>query len=266
MKFKINSLIVITFIIIASAFFINRARLFGHTFDWVAGVSLLAAFVASMGIFSIFHYRKLSKKATTYFMCFAAGVLISVSLLYIIPKSVQMNQFGGFLTLGGFLFLFFINRIINFYSQKQTAFALVAVFGIGFHSLVDGIVYAVTFQASVIMGIIAAIGMVTHEFTEGVITYSVLQESGVKEKMASVYAFLVAAITTPIGAFIAYPFINHLEPKNLGLLVGISAGAILYVGASHLLPAATEEGKTHSYLAFLGGVLLALFIVFTKIH
>jgi zinc and cadmium transporter len=47
--------------------------------------------------------------------------------------------------------------------------------GIGFHSFVDGIIYAVTFNVSVFTGVLAAIGMVLHEFPEGVITYMLLQ-------------------------------------------------------------------------------------------
>jgi len=75
---------------------------------------------------------------------------------------------------------------------------------------------------------------------------------------------LVAAITTPIGAFIAYPFISKLNSSILGLFLGFVVGVLIYVSASHLLPEAREHEKEHLIWAFLAGVALALFIVLTK--
>lgn len=49
------------------------------------------------------------------------------------------------------------------------------------------------------------------EFAEGLITFSVLVNAGLKEKNAFYFAFLVAALTIPIGAFIAYPFVSGLS-------------------------------------------------------
>jgi zinc and cadmium transporter len=47
-------------------------------------------------------------------------------------------------------------------------------------------------------------------------------------------------------------------------LLAISAGALVYVGASHLLPAVEKEGKRYSVLALIAGMLVALLITMTK--
>jgi len=47
-------------------------------------------------------------------------------------------------------------------------------------------------------------------------------------------------------------------------LLAISAGALVYVGASHLLPAVERENKKYSILAMAAGVLVAVFIVMSK--
>jgi len=39
---------------------------------------------------------------------------------------------------------------------------------------------------------------------------------------------------------------------------------LIYVSAAHLLPEARSHEKAHSVLAFLAGVGLALFIVFSR--
>ncbi|HEY59203.1 MAG TPA: ZIP family metal transporter [Anaerolineae bacterium] len=239
---------------------------FSRTFVYIAGFALIAALVNGVGILTIFKYRKWAEKAKTYFMCFAAGILISTPLLLSLPKAIEKNSYAGFTALVGFLFMFFSNELIKHYTHKETlAFGMTAVEGIGIHSLIDGVIYTVTFKISILIGVLASTGLVVHEFAEGVITYLVLLDGGMKEKTAMLYAFLIAGLTTPIGAFIAYPFINKLSESILGLMLGFVSGVLLYVSASHLLPKARKEEKEHSLLAFLAGVGLALFIVLSKL-
>jgi zinc and cadmium transporter len=63
---------------------------------------------------------------------------------------------------------------------------------------------------------------------------------------------------------VSYPFINNIQLSTLGILLSISAGALVYVGASHLLPAVERENRRYSILALAAGVLVAVFIVMAK--
>ena len=62
-----------------------------NTFWTALATSTLAALVTSVGIYTIRRFADWGHRNTTYFMCFAAGVLISASFLHIIPKSFSMN-------------------------------------------------------------------------------------------------------------------------------------------------------------------------------
>ena len=79
-----------------------------------------------------------------------------------------------------------------------------------------------------------------------------------------VYSFMAAALSTPLGTLVSYPFIHRIEPSTLGILLAVSAGALVYVGASHLLPAVEKENKRYSILALAAGVLVAVIIVVSK--
>jgi zinc and cadmium transporter len=236
------------------------------TFTWIAIFAIAAAIINSLGILAIYKKEKWAEKAKTYFMCFAAGVLISTPLIFAFPNAVEKNYYAGFAALIGFLFMFFSNQIIKKRTkQKSLAFGVTAIQGIGIHSFVDGIIYTVTFSASILIGFLSGIGLVIHEFAEGIIAFSILIEGGLKKKKAAIYAFLIAALTSPLGAFIAYPFVNKLSNSILGLFLGFVVGVLIYTSASHLLPEARGYEKKHSTWAFLAGVALALFIIFTKI-
>ncbi len=235
------------------------------TFLWIAGFALLSTIINGAGILAVFKYREQAEKAKTYFMCFAAGMLVSSSLILTLPNAARSNTYAGVAALIGFLFMFFSNEVIKHRTkEKELAFGVTAAEGIGIHSFVDGLVYTVTFNVSILVGVLSATGLVVHEFAEGVITYLFLIKGGVNKKLAMLYAFLIAGLTTPLGAFVVYPFVSKLGKPTLGLLLGFVAGVLLYVSASHLLPEAREHEKKHSTVAFLAGIGLSLFIVLSK--
>jgi ZIP family zinc transporter/zinc and cadmium transporter len=128
-------------------------------------------------------------------------------------------------------------------------------------SFIDGFIYSITFTVSVFTGVLATTGMVLHEFPEGIITYLLLLRSGFSERTALGLSFLAAALSTPLGMLVSYPFISQIDQPLLGGLLSLSAGALLYVGATHLLPQAELEPKKYSLVALGGGVLVAVIIV-----
>lgn len=235
------------------------------TFTWIAIFAIGAAIVNSLGIFAMIKNKEWADRAKVYFICFAAGVLISVPLMFALPNAIAKNPHAGFAALIGFLFMFYSNKLIQYKTQqKALAFGITAAEGIAIHSFVDGTIYAVTFSVSVTIGVLSGIGLIVHEFAEGIITFSVLIAGGMNRKKAGWSAFFVAALTTPLGAFVAYPLVSKLTGSTLGVALGFMVGVLIYVSASHLLPEAREHEKKHSNLAFLGGISLALFIVLTK--
>ena len=202
-------------------------------------------------------------------MSFAAGVLISVSFMHILPKSFDMNSSAPVFLLAGFLAIYLSNRFLNLYICHEYecadyAVGIIPMLGIGFHSFIDGIIYSVAFNVSIFTGVLAAIGMVLHELPEGIVTFVLLERGGFNRRKSAMYAFLAAAISTPLGTLVSYPFINNIKPSTLGVLLAISAGALVYVGASHLLPAVERENKRYSVLALAAGALVAVIIVMSK--
>ena len=238
---------------------------------WTAfGASVLAALVTSIGIHVIRRFERWGREHTIYFVCFAAGVLISVSFLHIIPKAFSMNPNAPFYLLGGYLGLHLFNRFLNAFvcdkadPDTHYGIGLVPMFGIGLHSFIDGFIYSITFTVSIFTGLLAAAGMVLHEFPEGIITYLLLIRGGFKEKTSLLLAFLAAALTTPLGMLVSYPLISRIDKSVLGALLAFSAGALVYVGATHLLPQAETEHKKYSLFALGAGIFVAIVIIFSK--
>lgn len=240
-----------------------------NTFWTALGASLLAASVTALGIYTIRRFADWGHRYSIYFVCFAAGVLISVSFLHIIPKSFEMSAHAPAYLLAGFVLLHLFNRFITAFVCERTpdsryGIGLVPMIGIGFHSFIDGFVYSITFTVSMFTGALAATGMVLHEFPEGIITYLLLLRGGFSEKASWILALLAASLTTPLGMLASYPFVSEIDRQVLGALLSLSAGALVYVGATHLLPQAEHEHRIYSLWALAAGVLVAMIIVLSK--
>ena len=229
----------------------------------------MAAIVTTIGIYVIRRFEHWGRRNIIYFVCFAAGVLISVSFLHLIPKAFAMNAHAPAYLFAGYISLHLFNRFINAFvcgksPDEQYGIGLVPMLGIGFHSFIDGFIYSITFTVSIFTGLLAATGMVLHEFPEGIITYLLLIRAGFNMKLSLLLAFLAAALTTPLGLLVSYPYISEIDESLLGALLAFSAGALVYVGATHLLPQAETEPKKYSFFALGAGVFVALVIVLSK--
>jgi len=238
-------------------------------FGIVILASTLAALVTASGIYVIIKFAEWGNRNVAHFMSFAAGVLITVSLMHILPEAYEMNERSPILVLIGFMVLYISNRILDRHrfhehNHKQISIGIIPMIGIGIHSFLDGVIYTVTFNVSIFTGVLAAIGMVLHEFPEGIVTFLLLERGGFSRKKAIVWSLLAAAISTPLGTLISYPFINRIDRGDLGLMLAFSAGALLYVGATHLLPAVESEEREHTLFSLLAGIAVAVIIVITR--
>jgi len=89
--------------------------MFANTFAAVLLASFLACAVTTIGITVISKYERWGREHSAYFMSFAAGVLISVSFMHIIPKSFEMNGAAPVFLLVGFLGIHLSNRLLDLY-------------------------------------------------------------------------------------------------------------------------------------------------------
>jgi ZIP family zinc transporter len=241
-----------------------------NTFWTALTTSLLAGLVTSSGIYTIRRFADWGQRNTAYFMCFAAGVLISASFLHMIPKSYSLNPHAPAWLLAGFFGMHLFNRFLTAFvcerdpDRRDLALGVLPMLGIGFHSFIDGFIYSIAFNVSLLTGFLATVGMVLHEFPEGIVTYLLLMKGGIAPRRALWLAFLAAASTTPLGMLVSWPLVSRIDQLTLGAMLAVSAGALVYVGATHLLPRADQEHKRYSLVALAGGVAVAIVIVTSK--
>jgi len=228
-------------------------------------VSLFGALVTTAGVFVVRARADWAQARKAYFIAFAAGVLVSVALLRLVSEAMALTSAAPAGILGGFVFLHLLNRFVvaSLCDRPETAgysLGLIPLLGVGLHSLLDGVIYSVSFTVGETTGLLVAPGLIIHEFPEGIVTYTLLLYAGFPDRRAVLLALGAAAFSTPLGTLLSFPIVGALDQPTLGLLLSISAGALLYVGATHLLPHTERDPARFSMAALFAGILVAVII------
>jgi zinc transporter ZupT len=169
---------------------------------------------------------------------FSAGAVIGVAFFDLLPESVEFGaRFhtpAGILswTALGFLFYLVMDRILLFHGDAapRGRFAAGVLCS---HSLLDGIAIGLAFQASHDVGIVVAIAVLTHDFSDGINTMNIVLKNQGNRRQA--FRWLLAdALAPAIG--IASTHFFALPGSEFGTALALFAGFFLYIGASDLIP------------------------------
>ncbi len=225
--------------------------------------ALMAAVFTGLGLVFVAVRREWTRRHIGWFTAFAAGALMSVAVLHLLPEALATTPAAPLLMLAGFVVAFSLDSAIlamNRRSGRQDLWrlALVPLCAIAFHSFVDGIAYAVTFSVDFETGLATVMGLIFHEVPEGIILFTLLQRVGVTDRTAFVLSVLGAGLTTPLGAVTASVFVDDLGDDALGALFAITAGVLLFMGTSHLLPHVRGEPLRRKGPALVVGGLIGV--------
>ena len=178
---------------------------------------------------------------------FSAGAVLGVALFDLLPESIALTQgFYGVeivtvLIAVGFSIYMFLDRYFSLHAHtngdhkcenpahngKLGASALV------FHSFLDGLGIGLAFKVSPAIGWVVALAVLTHDFSDGINTVSMVFNKGDNQKKA--LKWLAADALAPAFGVAATFFFTVSEP-NLGLILSVFIGLFLYISASDLIP------------------------------
>lgn len=231
---------------------------------------LIAAFVTTLGLLAVALRSDWSLRYANLFGLAAAGMLTAMAFLHILPEAFALSDTAPiWLTIGFFSGLLLHYLIRTFFPEREDSHlpseAITPILAIACHSFIDGIVYSVTFAASFTAGVFAAVGLIMHEFPEGVIAFAILRRHGVSNRTAFIWAFLAAAATTPFGVLVSGPFMFGLGEDVLGSLFALSAGLLLFVATGPLMAPLKEVEPTRGLAALTAGVVIAISLLLAPI-
>ncbi len=210
------------------------------------------------------------QKSLPYFFSFAAGSLIAVAFLDILPEAIKLSNSIGFevryLFIAVVLSFFLYNLIDRYFVTHcvgevcETHNHVMGPIGAGslvVHSFLDGVAIGTAFQLNASVGLLVALAVILHDFTDGINTVTLMLKGKQKRKYA-VLLLVLDALAPLLGVAIIYFF--SLPEKALILILGVFVGEFIFLGAANLLPETRSYDSNKTVLAMGLGILLILFL------
>ena len=210
------------------------------TLTYLALATALATFVG--GLFA-FHY----KDKFHLILGFSAGAVIGLAFFDLMPESINLITkyhsvaYATMCIAFGFICYMIVDRFfmnhhdhsINDIHAESHTRGMVRAGSLIVHSLLDGLGIGFGFQASPAIGILIAVGVLGHDFSDGINTVSAILKGGSSKK--EVLSWLIADALAPVLGIIITCFIVVPE-HTLGIILAVFCGFFLYIGASDLVP------------------------------
>jgi len=206
---------------------------------------------------------------------FSAGAVIGVAFFELIPEAIELGQ-GNFdtsvimsISALGFVIYMILDRFVMFHSHHNdhdehhkmvtNSRGKVGAGSLSIHSFMDGIAIGLAFQVSTTLGIIIAIAVLVHDFSDGINTVSLILKNNGSKKQALKWLFMDSI--APVLGIISTLFFS-LPSSFLAIFLAVFSGFFLYIGASDLLPESHHNHPTvWTTIATVLGVAIIFFAI-----
>jgi zinc and cadmium transporter len=231
---------------------------------WILGSTFLVSLVSLIGVVTLSIKERLLNRLLFCFIGFSAGALIGSAFLHILPEALEkapsVTIFSNLIL--GIVIFFMLERYFYWRHCHEGvcdvhAFSYLNLVGDGFHNFLDGVLIAVSYLASIKLGIITTVAIILHEIPQELGDFGVLVYGGFSKKKAILCNFL-SALTAIFGSLLGY-FITDFARGFSIFILPVTAGGFIYIATSDLIPEIHKEKSlkrsTIAFIAFLLGII-----------
>jgi len=209
------------------------------------------------------------KKSISIIFAFAAGSIVTVALMEILPESLDIANKSGIpvkyvmvSVVLSFLFFILLEKYFSAHPIKGLASEGHVMRPIGAGSLIllsflDGLTLGIAFQVRFSIGLVVALSIIIHDLPDGINIVALMLKNEQSKKRALLFLFM-DGLAPLLGVLLTSVIIF---PRNtLAILLAVFAGEFIYVGAASLLPESQEHSILKIAIAATSGFLFILII------
>lgn len=210
--------------------------------------SLLGGVVSLVGGLLLLSKKHSAELLAKYATPFAAGALLAAVFLDLLKEGVEKTSADTVMlaALIGVVVFFLAERFLHWFHhhhQHESADPSKSLIIIGdtVHNALDGIAIASAFLVSPAVGVVTTIAVAAHEIPQEIGDFGLLLSKGMSR--AKVLWFNVfSALATTAAAVITFA-LGSEDKLPIGVLLGLSAGFLLYIAASDIIPEIHENAS-----------------------
>ena len=223
--------------------------------------AVIAAGANLVGALAVTSRARWSVRALDGMLAFAAGFMIAVGLIDLLPGALARGgPSAAIVALGGYMAVHITQHVIgtHFHFGEEThhvsgAVSVAALAGLLLHTFVDGVAVASGLDAGGAVASLVFVAVILHKVPEGFAISSLFLAAGQGRRRAILAAGALGVAT--IAGVLLTDRIAALRDHGLAL----AAGVTLYVGMSNLVPEFRARGGWLLPLAFVGGTATYFF-------
>lgn len=225
--------------------------------------TIIGGLLGLVGGFVFIYIKPWSRILARFSTPFAAGVLLTVTFLGLLPEAVHAGGETAYYTmlaafLGAYLFehlLFGIHHHEHHGHDEHQGSVPLVIVGDTIHNFIDGVAIAASYLTSPGLGLVTAFSSFLHEVPHEIGDFGILLAAGWKKRQI-LLVNIFSALATILGAYLLT--VLPVGEFWVGQALAVAAGIFLYLGASDFLPQVEMSGKRHVYdlLSLLLGVLV----------
>ena len=203
------------------------------------------------------------RKVLQYFFAFSSGALIAITFFDVLPESLNIAGSISIRTLmiavvATFLFFSLVERffLTHHHHEGEEHGHIMGPIGAGglvAHSFLDGAAIGIAYQANHNVGLIVALAVISHDFTDGINTVVIMLKNEQNVRNARIFLF-IDAIAPVFGIIVASFFV--INQSVLAVILAAFSGQFLYIGAANLLPETYRHSAWKMAVSMIIGVLL----------
>jgi zinc and cadmium transporter len=241
--------------------------------DQLLGIILLTTMgsvIALVGGVALLSVKKWSHAVASNSIPFAAGVLLTTSMIGLLPEATHLvGEQAYVIALLAFLaaytfetLLFDLHHHEHTSHDEHTGSVVLVMIGDSIHNFIDGVAIATAYLINPGLGYVTAISTFLHEVPHEIGDFGIMLHAGYRKRSVFMMNF-VSSLSSLLGALLVFFLIR--EEHFSGILLAISAGMFLYLGASDFLPKAGKMGaKFKTLLIFMIGIAI-MYVTLTAI-
>lgn len=202
---------------------------------------------------------------------FSAGAVAGVAFFDLVPEAMRLTARHNELALvapmlaAGFFGYLLLDRLILLHTHAEEdaetgqARGALGALTLSAHSFIDGIAIGASFQVSVALGIVVTLAVLTHDFSDGINTVTLVLTGGGSRRSARYW--LIADALAPVAG-VAATLLVKIPEGTLALALALFAGSFLYLSASDLIPESHHRHpRALTTVTTIAGALLLWLIV-----
>ena len=211
------------------------------------------------------------RRVLHYFFAFSSGALIAITFFDVLPESLDIAGSVSvrilMITLvATFLFFSLVERFFlthHHHEEEEHGHIMGPIGAIGLvaHSFLDGAAIGIAYQANPKIGLIVALAVISHDFTDGINTVVIMLKN--EQNVRNARRFLFVDAIAPVFGILVASFIV-INQSVLAVILAAFSGQFLYIGAANLLPETYRHVAWKMAVCMIIGV--ALIFVLTALN